>query len=135
MGYRYYRSYNVAVLYIHMSVVCALHQDHDCGMLTMHIHTTGCTNEFVTVEIDSTTSTLTCRFQNNLNTVEKTCSAVYSLCNQEDIFTTMGNSTSEFPNQVTLQIPSGSDCYTYTIRASDGTSSVMVQGRVDPGKY
>ena len=62
----------------------------------------------------------------------------YSLCNQERVFTMERNSTLEFPNRVTLQLglPSGSDCYTYTIRASDGTSTVVVEGRVDPsGKH
>ena len=39
----------------------------------------------------------------------------------------------EFPDRVTLEIK-GSDCYTYTIIASDGTKTVMVEGRVDPGK-
>ena len=78
----------------------------------MHIHATGYTNEFVTVETDSTPSTLTCLFQNHQNTVEKKCSVEYSLCNQEEVLSTAENSTLEFPNQVTLQIPSGSDCYT-----------------------
>ena len=99
-----------------------------------HTHTIGCTNTFVTVNVDSAASTLTCQFQNNQNTIQKTCSLEYRVCNQEQIFPTRGNSTVELPNTVILQIslPEGSDCYTYTITANDGTHTVMVEGRVDP---
>lgn len=104
----------------------------------MHIHTTGCTNRLVTVDVDSAASTLTCQFQNDQNTVQKTCSVEYSICGQEQVFTTKGNSTLELPDRVTLQLslPSGSNCYAYTIRASNGTSTVIVEGKMDPsGKH
>ena len=105
-------------------------------LLYTFIIITGCTNEFITVDIDSTTSTLTCLFQNKQNTVEKTCSVEYSLCNQDTVFTSEGNSTVEFPDRVVLKInlPSGSDCYMYTVHANDSTNTVMVEGSVDPGK-
>ena len=41
-----------------------------------------------------------------------------------------GNSTSD---RVILQFQV-SDCYSYTVRASDGTNTVVIKGRVDPGK-
>ena len=48
------------------------------------------------------------------------------------------NSTSESSDRVTLQLslPSGSNCYVYTVTASDGTSTAMVEGMVgQPGKH
>ena len=83
---------------------------------------------------DSTSSTLTCQFQNNQNTNKKTCSVKYSVCDEEQIFTVEGNTTLESPNKVTLEInlPNGSDCYTYTITAFDGSNTVMVEGKVKP---
>ena len=83
--------------------------------------------------MDSTTSTLTCLFQNDQKSVKKTCSVEYSICNQDRVFYEVGNNTLEFPDRVTLEIKE-SDCYTYTIIASDGTKTVMVEGRVNPGK-
>ena len=95
----------------------------------------GCTNEFVMVDDDPVASTLTCLFLNSPNTTTKFCSVEYGLCNQQRFYYE-GNSTLEFPNMVTIQIdlPSGSDCYMYTVRASDGTGTVIVEGRVDPGE-
>ena len=101
------------------------------------IHSIGCTSKLVTVNINSTASTLTCVFQNNESSIEKTCSVKYADCNQEEAsIYTEGNSTLEFPDRVILQIilPSGSDCYTYTVRAYDGANNtVAVEGRVDLG--
>lgn len=61
----------------------------------------------------------------------------YSLCNQEQVFSDEGNNTLESPNRVTLQLrlPSGSDCYNYTVTASYGASTIIAEGRVNPGKY
>ena len=104
----------------------------------MLIHSTGCTNKIVIVNFNSTASTLTCIFQNNESSIEKMCSVKYADCNQEEASKyTEGNSTLEFPDRVILQIilPSGSDCYTYTVRANDGTNNtVAVKGRVDLGR-
>ena len=103
----------------------------------IHTPSIACTNEFVTVSAGSTASTFTCQFHNNQNTDQKTCSIEYSVCGEEQIFTVEGNATVESPNRVTLEIslPSGSDCYTYTITAFDGSSTAMVEGRVgSPGK-
>ena len=95
---------------------------------------TECTNEFVTVETNSVASTLSCLFKNNQSDSTNVCRVEYTPCNQEETFTSERNSTLDFPNKVTLQIdlPSGSDCYTYIVRASDGTSMVIVDGTVAP---
>ena len=106
-------------------------------MHTPIIHV-GCTNRFVTVDIESTASTLTCQFQNDQNTIQKTCRVVYGVCDQQQVFTVEGNSTAGSPDRVTLQLnlPSGTDCYTYTLTAYDGTSTAMIEGRVSlSGKH
>ena len=99
-------------------------------------HATGCTNDFVTVNIDLSASTLTCLFWNSQNTTTKTCSVQYGQCDQKPTSNSDGNSTSEFPDRVTLRfaLSSHSDCYVYTVRASDGVTSVVLNERVDPGK-
>ena len=106
----------------------------------MHTPPIACTNRFVTVTVnaDSTTSTLTCQFHNTQNTNQRTCSAEYSVCDEEQVFTVEGNSTLESPDRVTLEIslPSESDCYTYTITAYNGSRTAMVEGKVDTsGKH
>ena len=98
-----------------------------------------CTNSFVTVNVDSATSTLTCQFQNTQNTNQKTCSVEYRVCGQEQALTAIVTNTSESTNRVTLQLSlpnNGVNCYTYTVTASDGISTAMVEGRSDqPGKH
>ena len=86
-------------------------------------------NEFVTVDVDPVASTLTCLFQNNQSTNTKVCSVE---CNEQMTFHFKGNGTLDFPNRVTIQIdlPSGSDCKTYTVSASDSTNIVLVDGRI-----
>ena len=104
----------------------------------MHTSIIGCTNRVVTVDIESTASTLTCQFQNNQNTIQKTCRVVYGVCGQQQIFTVEGNSTAGSPDRVTLQLnlPSGTNCYTYAITANDGTSTAMIEGRMNlSGKH
>ena len=95
------------------------------GLITnfRDIHSIGCTNRIVTVT--GSTAALTCQFLSSQISVEKTCHVDYSVCGQEQIISTEGNSTLEIPNRVILQLslPSGSDCYTYTVIASDGVSS------------
>ena len=40
----------------------------------------------------------------------------------------------EFPDRVTIQIKlSGSDCYVYSIKASNGTFSVIMEGNINTG--
>ena len=104
----------------------------------MHTPIIGCTNRVVTVAIESTASTLTCRFQNNQNTIQKICRVVYGVCGQQLVFIVEGTTTAESPDRVTLQLslPSGTDCYTYILTANDGTSTAMVEGRVNlSGKH
>ena len=63
---------------------------------------------------------------------------MYGVCGQQQVFTVEGNSTAGSPDRVTLQLnlPSGTNCYTYTLTAYDGTSTAMVEGRVNlSGKH
>ena len=42
-------------------------------------HTTGCTNDFVTMNVDSSAFTPTCLFQNSQNITIRTCSVQYNI--------------------------------------------------------
>ena len=61
----------------------------------------------------------------------------YRICGQEEVFISEGNSTLNAPDRVILQLNSlnGSGCYSYNIRASDGVSTVIVQGEIAPGEF
>jgi hypothetical protein len=85
------------------------------------------------VDINRIDSTLTCLFLGNQSSIERTCSVEYSICGQEEDFTAKGNSTLESPYMVILQLdlPGGSECYTFTVRATDGASTVAIMGKVD----
>ena len=84
------------------------------------------------MKIDSSASTLICLFKNSRNITTKMCSVQYSQCDQELAFSD-GNSTSD---RVILQfaIPITSDCYSYTVRASDGTNTVIIKDVIEPDK-
>lgn len=58
---------------------------------------------------------------------------VYRVCDQEGMFSNEGNSTLESDNEVILQLElsSGVNCYSYRVTASDGTNTVVVDGRVN----
>ena len=116
------------------TIIVMLQLCHDYNY-THNIYSTGCINRFVRVAIDLTASTLTCRFRNNQSSVEKTCSVEYSLCGQEQVFKDERNSTLESPDWVILQftLPSRCSCYTYTVRASNGTNTVVIEEKVDSG--
>ena len=104
----------------------------------MHTSIIECANRFVTADIELTASILTCQFQNNQNTIQKTCRVVYGVCGQQQVFTVEGITTAASPDRVTLQLSllSGTNCYTYTITAYDGTSTAMVEGKVNlSGKH
>ena len=80
------------------------------------------------VEYDSTASTITCVFLNQLGTSQKSCSIHYGQCSSEKIITASANTITDSAT-VTLNIePSGSICYNVT--ASNGSHSVMVQGTI-----
>ena len=88
----------------------------------------GRTNQFVKVEYDLTSSTITCVFQSS---AENSCHVKYGQCHQKLNLTAERNSTT---NKVTLQIKSDrSECYAVT--ASNGTFAVMVEGSFSTGKY
>ena len=101
----------------------------------LDIHFIGCINRFVSV----TTSnfTLIYQFLSNQSSAEKTCSVEYRVCGQEQVFTSEGNSTLDALDRVILQLSllNGSDCYSYNATASDGVSTVIVQGEITPGEF
>ena len=104
------------------------------------IHFTACVNRFVMVDFDQAASTLTCQFQSTTqSSAERMCSVKYSVCDQEEIFSNEGNSTTMVSSDkviLPLRLPSGSDCYTYRVTASDGTNTVVVEGTNDQrGKH
>ena len=87
------------------------------------------------MEYDSDASTITCVF---LNTGSQNgnhmCSIRYGSCQQEFSHDSQGSTTVEFPDRVVIQIKlSGSECYVYSVKASNGTFSVIVEGNINTG--
>ena len=71
------------------------------------------------------TSTIICRFLNELDTSIKSCVVMYGQCGQELDQTARGNSTVEDPNTISLPMDSDRiDCYVVT--ASSGSFTVVV---------
>ena len=99
--------------------------------MTYSLYITGCTNEYVKVIYDSTTSTIFCTFLNELDTTEKSCSIKYGLCNQELVNSTQGFSTTKTPNSVSLKLTDLSDgVYCYVVSASSDNIAINVKGSV-----
>ena len=86
-----------------------------------------CTNQFVKVEYDPAASTITCVFESRNS--NHSCNISYGSCQQEMNQAAQGSATMEFPNQVVIKIESsGSDCYMYVVKATNGTFTVIVKG-------
>ena len=123
--------YCASLIFMHVDSCHIMHFPNFCA--TLDSPPAGCTNQFVKVEYDSATSTISCVFLNNRNIIEQSCSIKYGKCNQKLVLTASDNSTLESPNRVTLQVESdGSDCY--VIRASNGTFTVIIEGQFSSGK-
>ena len=90
-----------------------------------------CTNQFVEVQYDSATSTISCVFINELDTSEKSCSIWYGVCDQEQTEMAADNTTT---SSVMLNLDltnTGSNLmYCYSITARNGTYTVIVDGRI-----
>ena len=95
----------------------------------------GCTNQFVRVEYDPAASTITCVFLNaESQNSSYTCSISYGPCLQEMNQAAQGSTTMEFPDRVTVPIElSGSDCYMYLVKATNGTFTVTVERNINTG--
>ena len=61
----------------------------------------------------------------------------YRVCGQEQVFISERNSTLDAPDRVILQLSllNGSGCYLYNVTASDGVSTVIVQGDTTPREF
>ena len=78
-------------------------------------------------------STITCRFLNNLDTNIKSCVVMHGQCGQELDQTTQRNSTVEDPNTISLPVNSDKiDCYVVT--ASSGSFTVIVDSQAEIGR-
>ena len=90
---------------------------------------TGCTNEFLQLNFNSSTSTLHCLFLNERDEARKRCSIVYGRCGQELSRSAEGYSTTEQLNRVSVDLTEfteGSHCYIVT--AKTGSITVKVEG-------
>ena len=99
-------------------------------MVCLYYLTSGCTNQFVRVEFNTTTSTIICRFLNQTDTSVKSCAVMYGQCDQELVGSQQGKSTMEAPNYIELRVdPAGSGLDCYVVTASSEVFSVMVEAR------
>lgn len=90
-----------------------------------------CTNQFVEVQYDSATSTISCVFLNELDTSEKSCSIRYGLCGQEQTEMPADNTTtSSVILNLDLTSIDTSRMYCYSITARNRTYTVIVDGRI-----
>lgn len=91
----------------------------------------GCINEFVKVDYNASASTLSCTFLKWQNST-KLCQVQYGPCSQDPTMTNEG--TTRF-DVVTLNISvppttGGDETFCYTIMATDGSYTVLVDGSV-----
>lgn len=87
-------------------------------------------NNFVTVEFDPSTSTITCVFLNKPATTEKTCDVTYSIpCQEESDKIARSGPTYDTTVSVTLEIESSTHSLCYDVNATSGNSTVEVKGR------
>ena len=94
------------------------------------IFSAGCTNQFVRVEYEEMSSTITCRFLNELDASTKSCVVMYGRCGQELDQTRQGNSTIEAPNTISLPVDSNRiDCYAVT--ANSGSLTIIVDSQAN----
>ena len=90
---------------------------------------TECTNNFVKVEYNSGTRSLTCVFLNNLDTSEESCNVTFGECDKLESSTYItdmetANSMTVLPDHLIAGI------YCYIVRASNGTYTVTVNGSI-----
>ena len=97
-------------------------------------HVIGCTNEFVRVEYDSDTSTITCNFLDETDTSVKSVSL--QQCDQVLATGPGQNSTREAPNSITLSVATGdSDCYLVTASSTSFRITVEVTTSGGTGNF
>ena len=96
-------------------------------LVSSHNHS-GCRNQFVKVEYNSATSTITCKFQNPFDKSEKSCSIQYSQCNEMLAGDILARNTSA-SDTVTLKVSLSGTGHLFCVIASNSTHAVAVEGR------
>ena len=96
---------------------------------TVFVFLLECTNRFVRVSYDPTATTISCTFENRLDSSIKSCDIKYGTCGQE-MYTTQGNTTVESPFMVRLKLNSNilNSMSCYIVTASNETLTLMVKG-------
>ena len=97
----------------------------------------GCTNSFIQLKFNSSTSTLYCIFLNDLENSRKKCSIIYGVCGQKltETIEDYSNSNNEDPNRISFSLthlPAGKYCYSAT--ASSDITTVIVKGEIEKCK-
>ena len=107
---------------------------HTMRLSLIRIHTIlECNNQFVKVEYDPSTTTISCVFENESDLSQKSCSVEYGMCDKATNMYVVQNSTTEdSPSTVTLKLSTiatnSKNCYVVTARFSNDTLTVMVKG-------
>ena len=74
--------------------------------------------------------TISCTFENRLDSSPKSCSVKYGTCGQE-MYTTQGNTIDEFIIRLKLNSSIASLMNCYVVTASNGTYDIMVNGSLN----
>ena len=103
-------------------------------MITCTRMTLECNNQFVKVEYDPSTTTISCVFENESDLSKKSCHVEYGLCGKET--NSVHNSTTEGSSStVTLKLNTiamnSKYCYVVMARFSNDTLTVMVKGNFE----
>lgn len=94
------------------------------------MYITGCTNEFVKVKFNSSTSIFSCEFLNKLDNSEKFCEIAFGVSVPKFI----NNSTAENPNRVSVNLTSLEDgTYFYVVTASSDITTITLKGKFVKG--
>ena len=65
-----------------------------------------------------------------MDTSVKSCAVMYGQCGQEVAQKVKGNSTTEVPNSITLQLNPRTTIECYSVTANNNTLTVIVEGRI-----
>ena len=95
-------------------------------IIIIHFHL-GAKNEFIDINFESATSII-CEFHNQARPSMKMCAISYGECEESLIVSTHGSTTKDSPNTVRLQLHSDLQNYCYTINATNGTFTALIEG-------
>ena len=92
-----------------------------------------CVNNFVRVEVDSSSYTVTCVFLNQLDAIEKFCNVTYGTCHQGMTEMVTSDPTRSDTIDINLRIENPNQTLCYTITAGSGGFIAEVEGNI--GKH